>query len=264
MKTGYSQHFEKINKKVNSTPKTPSFNVKPEKNFSTSIPQKKEKKPSFPLLPLFSFIMIAGSGLLFLENFDSIELYLKRIEVGVGTAQAVEVTKEAKEKSESKTADSASQDMTSTSGANTESKALPIEAKKIDDADYLFKLADRKKQLDQREEELNKLAEQIEKQKNEISEKLIKLEETRIKISKTLEEKIKSDDGKVETLVQMYSNMKPAQVAKVFETLDEDLVIEILGRMKKKSAADILNLIKPEKAQIFAERYTGYRVPASK
>jgi flagellar motility protein MotE (MotC chaperone) len=56
--------------------------------------------------------------------------------------------------------------------------------------------------------------------------------------------------------------MKPQQAAKVFETLDEDLVIEILGRMKKKNAADILNLVKPEKAQILAERYAGYRAPA--
>ena len=100
------------------------------------------------------------------------------------------------------------------------------EKKNVDDADYLFKL-------------------------------------TRTKISSVLEEKIKADDVKVETLVQMYSNMKPPQVAKVFETLDEDLVIEILSRMKKKVAGDILNLVKPEKAQIFAERFAGYRSPAN-
>ena len=77
-----------------------------------------------------------------------------------------------------------------------------------------------------------------------------------------LEDKIKADDSKVDTLVQMYTNMKPQQAAKVFETLDEDLVIEILSRMKKKSAADILNLVKADKAQVLSERYTGYRLPA--
>jgi flagellar motility protein MotE (MotC chaperone) len=62
----------------------------------------------------------------------------------------------------------------------------------------------------------------------------------------------------------MYSNMKPPQAAKVFETMDEDLVVEILGRMKKKNAADIMNLLKPEKAQIISEKYAGYkRSPAS-
>ncbi|MBY0553662.1 hypothetical protein K2P97_03980 [bacterium] len=241
MKTGYDQHF----KKVKQTHKAPSFNVKMKKQ---SFPKK--EKSSFPLMPLISFLLVAGSGLLFLDNFDSIETYFKKIEISIGTAHAEEG------KSAPTTATPAA--------AAVDGQSIPVEVKKVDDADYLFKLAERKKQLDVREEELNKLAATIEKQKLEVSEKLAKLEETRNKISTALEEKIKVDDVKVDTLVQMYTNMKPVQAAKIFETLDEDLVIEILGRMKKKNAADILNLIKPEKAQIFAERYTGYRTPASK
>jgi len=250
MKTGYDQHFSKINQKAKLTSKT--FEV----NSKNNVSNKNEKKSSFPLMPLFGFIVIAGSGLVFLENFDSLESYFKKIEIGIGTAQAEEakLTEPAAEPAEAPLA----------VAANIDNKALPVEVKKIDDADYMFKLAERKKQLDERETDLNKLSEQIEKQKIEITEKLAKLEETRIKISNALQEKIKTDDGKVDTLVQMYTNMKPVQAAKVFETLDEDLVIEILGRMKKKSAADILNLIKPEKAQVFAERYTGYRAPANK
>jgi flagellar motility protein MotE (MotC chaperone) len=57
----------------------------------------------------------------------------------------------------------------------------------------------------------------------------------------------------------MYSNMKPQQAAKVFETMDEELAVEIIGRMKKKNAAEIMNLIKAEKAQIFSEKFAGYR-----
>lgn len=248
MKTGYDQHFRKIKQ----TASAPSQNVKTRSpSAGASLPRRSENKRSFPVMPLFSFLLIAGAGLLFLENFDSVESYLKNIEVSMGTAYA----------EEGKAADAVP---AVASAAAAPAEPATVDAKKVDDSDYLFRLAERKKQLDQREEELNKLAERIEKQKAEISEKLAKLEETRAKISTALEERIKSDDGKVETLVQMYSNMKPQQAAKVFETLDEDLVIEILGRMKKKNAADILNLIKPEKAQIFAERYTGYRTPASK
>ena len=240
MKTGYDQHFKKV--KQASQPTPVSLKV------SKSKPAKKAKS-AFPLMPLFSFLLIAGAGLIFLENFDSIETYFKKIEISVGTAQAAEEVKPAG---------------VAPAASAAAVVAAPVEAKKVDDTDYLFKLAERKKQLDLREEELNKLAERIEKQKLEISDKLTKLEETRAKISTALEEKIKADDGKVETLVQIYSNMKPQQSAKVFETLDEDLVIEILGRMKKKNAADILNLIKAEKAQVLAERYTGYRAPAGK
>jgi flagellar motility protein MotE (MotC chaperone) len=247
MKTGYEQHF----KKVKQTSKANPSAVK-KSNF---VKQKREKKSSFPTKSLFIFAMIAGIGLVAVENFDQIESQVKRIEIGVGLAQA-------EEKPASKVPAAAAEAVVAAEHS-ADSKAIAIE-KPIDESDYLFKLSERKKQLDQREEDLNKLSAEIAKQKGEIEEKLLKLEETRQKISTALEEKIKADDGKVETLVQMYSNMKPQQAAKVFETLDEDLVIEILGRMKKKNAADILNLIKAEKAQVFAERYVGYRVPASK
>ena len=241
MKTGYDQYFKKV-KQTSQASET----VK--KNYKSSAPNKKKEKPRFPVMALFSFLLISGSGLIFLENFEEVESYLKKIEITTSTAQA----------EEPKAADPAA------APTGVDVKAVPVDAKKIDDADYLFKLAERKKQLDQREEDLNKLAAQLEKQQAEVLENLKKLEDTRTRISTVLEERIKADDTKVETLVQMYSNMKPSQAAKVFESLDEDLVIEILGRMKKKSAADILNLIKPEKAQIFAERYTGYRTPAGR
>jgi flagellar motility protein MotE (MotC chaperone) len=92
-----------------------------------------------------------------------------------------------------------------------------------------------------------------------LEKRLQELEQTRKVISQVLEEKVQTDDKKVETLVQMYSNMKPQQAAKVFETMDEDLAVEILGRMKKKNAAEIMKLIKAEKAQIFSEKYAGYK-----
>ena len=246
MKTGYEKHFQKVKQQSSK-----GHSVKPMMRSKAPRTNGKEKKSAFPVLPLFCFVIIAGSGLIFLDNFDSAENFLKKVEFSMGTAQAEEV------KVPATVTDAAAP-------ANPDQKSTQVEAKKADDADYLFKLAERKKQLDQREEELTKVAAQIEKQKNEINEKLLKLEEVRGRISSALEEKIKTDDGKVETLVQMYTNMKPQQAAAIFEKLDEDLVIEILGRMKKKSAADILNLIKAEKAQIFAERYTGYRAPASK
>ncbi|HWU44850.1 MAG TPA: hypothetical protein VN132_15465, partial [Bdellovibrio sp.] len=134
-----------------------------------------------------------------------------------------------------------------------------------DDLDHLKKLSERQKELDAREEELNRQEVELQKQKEELEKRLAELDGMRGKISDMLQDRVKADDQKIDTLVQMYSNMKPPQAAKVFETMDEDLVVEILGRMKKKNAADIMNLLKPEKAQIISEKYAGYkRSPASK
>jgi flagellar motility protein MotE (MotC chaperone) len=128
-----------------------------------------------------------------------------------------------------------------------------------EELDHLSKLRDKKKELDAREEEINRMEAELQQQKTDLEVRLKDLRETREEISKMLEDRVKNDEQKVETLVQMYSNMRPPQAAKVFETLDEDLAIDILGRMKKKSAADIMNLLKPEKAQIFSEKFAGYK-----
>ena len=53
--------------------------------------------------------------------------------------------------------------------------------------------------------------------------------------------------------------MKPQSAAKVFEEIDEDLAVEVLGKMKKKQMAEILNLLKPDKAQRLSERFAGYK-----
>lgn len=245
MKTGYDQFFKKA--KQTSQVKT-QIDVKKLQNKKQST----KKKSKFPAVQFCLFALVVLAGLFLFEHAEDVEKQLKRIDIGFSLAQAEE--KEADRTNEAK---------------KDEKPADAKEAKvaseiKPDEADYLFKLSERKKQLDTREEELNRYAAEIAKQKEDIEAKLKKLEETRAKISTALEDKIKADDAKVDTLVQMYTNMKPQQAAKVFESLDEDLVIEILSRMKKKSAADILNLVKPEKAQVLAERYAGYRVPASK
>ena len=244
MKTGYDQFFKKAKQTAAKQSRIENF-----KNMK----QKSNKvKRKFPIGQLGLFMLFGVMGYVALENADPIETYLKKIEITMGTAYA-----------QDKVSPNQIKEATAEAKLLAEQNLEAKKEKKPDDADYLFKLAERKKALDLREEDLNKMAAEIEKQKFEIEEKVKKIEETRLKISSVLEEKIKTDDAKIDTLVQMYSNMKPQQVAKVFETLDEDLVIDILSRMKKKVAGDILNLVKPEKAQIFAERFAGYRTPAN-
>lgn len=244
MKTGYDQFFKKA--KQTATVQSRAQKI-------SNLKQKTSKpKQQFPIFQLSIFLMLGIGGFIALDNIDEIETQLKKVDISFSAAHAQDRVSPGELK-----------DGVADAKAMITPKSDVAKEKKPDDADYLFKLAERKKVLDQREEDLNKIAAEIEKQKVEIEEKIKKIEETRTKISTVLEEKIKTDDAKIETLVQMYSNMKPQQVAKVFETLDEDLVIEILSRMKKKVAGDILNLVKPEKAQIFAERFAGYRTPAN-
>jgi flagellar motility protein MotE (MotC chaperone) len=222
---------------------------------------KKRKKSSFSWkLSGLSFIgfFIALYGF---QNHEEIENKLRKVEISFfGIALAEEVpTAKASESAGAQAAPSSP----STSTAET-AQATSGGAESVASFDHLEKLNERKKQLDAREEELNRLEAEIQAQKVEVEKRMTEVQAMRADISAILDDKVKADEQKVEVLVQVYSNMKPQQAALVFGTMDEDLAIEILGRMKKKSAADIMNLIKPDKAQVLSEKFAGYkRKPSS-
>lgn len=241
MNKGYDQYFKQVKK--NSTAQRPVVG----KNKSNQ-PKPTKAKRSFPMIQFIVFLFCGCGLFLAIENYDQLEAALDKVEISLGTAYAAEPAKS---------------EITSVIPNVAVSESVKPATATIDENDYLFQLNERKKVLDVREEELNKKSAEIDKQKLELEQKLKELEESRQKISTLLQDRIKADSSKVDTLVQVYSNMKPQQAAKIFETMDEDLVIEILSRMKKKNAADILNLVKTDKAQVLAEKYTGYRLPSS-
>ena len=128
-----------------------------------------------------------------------------------------------------------------------------------EDMSYFKKLNQRKEELDQREESLVKLEEELHKQKVEIEKRIGELQKIRDQIAATLKEKKTVDEEKIAKLVDFYSNMKPKSAAKVLMDIDEELAVEILGNMKKKNAAAIMNLLEPKKAQNLSEKFAGYR-----
>lgn len=211
-----------------------------------------KKKRGFPLRIILGSLIgaaIAGVGLFYHEDLDRLVGRVEIEAMGIARAESPAAKKdEAKETSvaESKERSPAAVDHKSAQWSD-------------DEINHLQKLVQRKEQLDAREAELQRLEAEIQAQNAELDKKLKSLEDTRQGISTMLQERTVKDEAKVDTLVQMYSNMKPAQAAKILESMDEDLAVEIIGRMKKKNAAEVLNLMKSEKAQVFSEKFAGYR-----
>ena len=288
MTNGYQQFFKKAQENANISgpnsnkpkPKIRRFDIKlaatpPKSKPSMSGPEtrqammdelrnrmkKKPKKlrkkvPIHVLAVAFLGLFASGVGL---WKYDLVEKYAKNVEVSMMTYAGAE------EKSATAKKEEAPASPVVTDAKTEAAPAVPLEPVKHEYTDeeinHFSKLNERKRELDAHEEELNRLEAELAKQKTELEKRLKDLENTRRQISSVLEEKVKADDTKVEALVQMYSNMKPQQAAKIFETMDEDLAIDILGRMKKKPAAEILNLVKSEKAQILSEKFAGYKRP---
>lgn len=218
----------------------------------TAANRKNKKRRAFPLrivvISVFGLVL-TGVGLFHHEDLDKL---LSSIELSaMGQARAESAP-------QAVTAPSGSREPTAVNATAADKVKQPSEWTEVE-INHLQKLVQRKEQLDVRESELARMEAELQGQKDELEKKLKSLDETRVGISTMLQERTTQDEAKVETLVQVYSNMKAQQAAKVLETLDEDLAVEIIGRMKKKNAAEVLNLMKPEKAQSFSEKFAGYK-----
>lgn len=126
------------------------------------------------------------------------------------------------------------------------------------DLSYFSKLNERKQELDLREKELEELEQELNKQKAEVEARIQYLETVRRDIAGVLKDRVELDQEKVKKLVEFYSSMKPAQAAQIISSLNEDLAIGVLSNMKKKNAAEIMNLLEPAKAQSLSEKFAGY------
>ena len=101
--------------------------------------------------------------------------------------------------------------------------------------------ASERENLENRKKELKRLEEEVDK-------KLDQLNQLRLNIEKLLAAKDAEEQKRISELAKMYEKMSAEKAAAVFTTLDKDLAIAILGQMKTKSAARILNNMERDKA----------------
>ncbi|MBX7231957.1 MAG: hypothetical protein K1X29_07705 [Bdellovibrionales bacterium] len=268
VKNGYDQFFKEARKiKQNLEPNSLGPNFKDNskrrenrKSLKKGVVKEKRvstKKNLFLLQLAFLFLVV---GLVWWTLDPELpEKFLKHVEVKwMGGAEAAESMKESGEKnSPSPELESAktSPSLISSETTSSASKKSPV----AEDFSHLDKLREQKLKLDLREKELNELEEELHKQRVELDQRIKQLEGLRSQISSILKERINVDQSKVSKLVETYSSMKPKQAADILSGLDEDLSVEILGQMKKKNSAEIMNLLDPAKARSLSEKYAGYK-----
>ncbi len=95
--------------------------------------------------------------------------------------------------------------------------------------------------VEEKKKELKRLEEEVDK-------KLDQLEQQRIALEKLLADKDAVEQKRIQDLSKMYEKMSADKAAMIFDSLDPNLAVSLLERMKTKSAAKILNNLNREKA----------------
>lgn len=304
MKNGYDKFFKEAKKAAEQNKRfalrderhgSPEDQVREELKSRLAVRKNQRQKRSrvpFPIFPsIFAAAVLASAlvGYLRPELGEAVLAKVNRhVEIGfLGKASANEEKAAAKDghkdgaKVSSATGDQAAEKSvdaakaaegksangeksSSAKVAGKDEKAPDVRGWSEEELSFFKKLNERKKELDLREAELNKLEEELQKQKTELDEKIKTLDGMRSEIAKTLKSRFAADQEKVDKLVNFYSTMKAPQAAKIIETLNEDLAVEILDKMKKKNVAEIMNTMDAKKARRLSELLTGYqRTPAT-
>ncbi len=115
--------------------------------------------------------------------------------------------------------------------------------------EYLQKLTKRREELDRRSRELDdreKVLTAVELRIVERTESLKKIQKT---IDASLAKHAAREKAQLESLVKIYSAMKPKQAAQIFNNLDEEVLIAIVENMKEKKMGAILAQMNLNKAK---------------
>ena len=113
----------------------------------------------------------------------------------------------------------------------------------------LQELAERRENLDARAKEIDKRAIQLKVTEKEIDKKIQQLKEYEQRLAKLIDQYSEKEKENINSLVKLYTSMKPKDAARIFNTLDLDITIAILKGMKPSNTSAIISQMTPEKAQ---------------
>lgn len=143
-------------------------------------------------------------------------------------------------------------------GASDQKEDTDIEWRDADDSEFeysevrmeLFKdLSKRRKLLDNRERALSVREALLKAAEQEINQKYEELLSIRSEIKDLLAQQSEEEQKRIASLVKIYEGMKPKDAARIFNTLDRDVLIQVVSEMSERKSAPIIASMDPDRAR---------------
>lgn len=110
-------------------------------------------------------------------------------------------------------------------------------------------LSDRRKIMDRREKEMMTREALIRAAEQEMDRKFQELSNLRKEIIDLLEQQSEEEKARIASLVKIYEGMKPKDAARIFDTLDLDVLIAVMSEMSERKLSPVLAAMNPERAR---------------
>ncbi len=130
------------------------------------------------------------------------------------------------------------------------------------EVDMLQSLQTRREKLDEREDGLRLKEDLLKVTEKRIEEKITELKQIEATIQDLLKKHDAQEEKKIQKLVKMYEAMKPKDAARIFESLDMSILLQVVERMKERKVAPVLAAMQSLSAkQLTTELAVRKRLP---
>jgi flagellar motility protein MotE (MotC chaperone) len=180
-------------------------------------------------LRLFPAVIIVGGGLLAIKSVGLVhEAYAQTAMTGQVAAPPPQDTTQVA------VADPSVDDADSSSAAEIE---------------VLTSLSKRRSELDSREQDLDMQANLIAAAEKRVDDKISSLKDLQTQMQTLLGQRDAADQALINSLVKTYSSMKPADAARIFNSLDDTVELNVAALMKSDVLGAILAKMQPDMAE---------------
>ncbi len=113
----------------------------------------------------------------------------------------------------------------------------------------LERLQQRREEIDTRARELDLRESLIQNAEKRMDSRIDELKGVESRIKTETEQKSETQDARLKSLITIYENMKPRDAAKIFNGLEDSVLIEVAAKINPRTMAEILALMQADVAQ---------------
>lgn len=110
-------------------------------------------------------------------------------------------------------------------------------------------LSKRRLEIEAKEKKLGEREALLEAAQNELDRKFKEMEGLRDEIKDLLKQQTAAEATRIQSLVKIYSGMKPKDAARIFSTLDTDILMDVVSNMPESKVAPIIALMDADRAK---------------
>jgi flagellar motility protein MotE (MotC chaperone) len=128
-----------------------------------------------------------------------------------------------------------------------------------EELNVLQSLTKRREQLEQRERDIEQREKLLQAAEIKVEKKVLELNGLKAEMEKLLGNQQEAESQSIKQLVKIYETMKPKDAATIFNDMDIDILLKIIGTMAERRSAPIIAAMDPVKARDISSRIAEQR-----